>query len=64
MPLGMPGRKLLSDYFCDRKINLFQKESCWLLLSGEDIVWVLGERIDHRYRVTDATKRIYCFSLS
>lgn len=64
IPLGMQGRKLLSDYFCDRKKNLFQKESSWLLLSGEDIVWVLGERIDHRYRVTDSTKRIYCFSLS
>lgn len=64
VPLGMKGRKLLSDYFCDRKKNLFQKESCWLLLSGQDIVWVLGERIDHRYRVTDSTKRVYCFSLS
>ena len=63
VPLGMKGRKLLSDYFCDSKKNLFQKESCWLLISGQDIVWVLGERIDHRYRVTNSTKRIYCFSL-
>jgi tRNA(Ile)-lysidine synthase len=63
VPLGMKGHKLLSDYFCDAKKNIFQKESSWLLLSGRDIVWVLGERIDHRYRVTDSTKHICCFSL-
>lgn len=64
MPLGMQGTKLLSDYFCDRKKNQFQKASTWLLISGEDIVWLLGERIDQRYRVSDSTRRIYCFSLS
>lgn len=57
-PLGMKRRKKLSDYFVDRKYTLYQKRDQWLLISGEHIVWVVGERIDDRYKVTANTKRI------
>jgi tRNA(Ile)-lysidine synthase len=57
-PLGMTGRKKVSDYFIDQKINLFEKENTFLLLSGSDIVCILGHRIDDRYKVTDNTKKI------
>lgn len=55
IPFGMEGRKKLSDYFTDRKFSLRDKENVWVLLSGEDIVWIVGERSDNRFRVTDET---------
>jgi tRNA(Ile)-lysidine synthase len=56
IPFGMLGRKKLSDYFIDRKFSLVQKEQTWLLCCAENIIWVVGERIDNRYRVHKSTK--------
>ncbi|MDD2323548.1 MAG: tRNA lysidine(34) synthetase TilS [Bacteroidales bacterium] len=61
-PLGMDKRKLLSDFFIDEKFEMEQKAATWLLLSQDDIVWVVGHRIDHRYRVTDSTTEIIRFT--
>ena len=57
-PLGMKRRKKLSDFFIDQKLSLKEKEQIWLLCSGNNIIWIIGRRIDHRYRVTVATKEI------
>ena len=51
-------RKKLQDFFCDLKLSLAEKDAVWLLCSGEDIVWVIGYRLDDRYKVTADTKRI------
>ncbi|WP_106830091.1 tRNA lysidine(34) synthetase TilS [Parabacteroides pacaensis] len=58
IPFGMRGRKKLSDYFNDNKFSLLQKEECWLLCSGDDIIWIIGERTDNRFRVTQATNNV------
>lgn len=59
-PLGMKGSKLLSDFFVDQKFTEQQKSSVWLLTSSDgDIVWVVGWRIDDRFKVTNATKNIF-----
>ncbi len=57
-PFGMTKRKKLSDYFIDNKFPLFEKESMWLLETGGKICWIIGERIDNRFAVTEATERI------
>jgi len=62
-PLGMRGRKKISDLFCDLKMNQFEKADCWLLCSGEDIIWVLGKRMDDRFKVTARTRMIYKIDL-
>lgn len=59
IPLGLKGRKKMSDFFIDQKFSLAEKEKTWLLISGNDIVWVIGKRIDNRYRITLKTKRAY-----
>ena len=61
IPFGMKGRKKLSDFFADKKMNLIDKEQVWLLTSGDDIVWVVGHRVDARYAVTDKTKKVKIF---
>ncbi len=58
-PLGMNGSKLLSDFFVDQKMTTRQKEECQVLTTAKDeIVWVVGRRIDERFKVTDKTKTI------
>lgn len=59
IPFGMTGRKKLSDFFTDNKYSLVDKQACWVLCSGEDIVWIIGKRIDNRYRIDKKTKNIY-----
>ena len=61
-PFGMEGRKKLSKFFKDEKYTTLQKESQWLLCSGDKIVWVLGKRLDDRFKVTGVTKEILKFT--
>lgn len=58
IPFGMTGRKKLSDYFTNRKFSIKDKEDVWVMVSGNDIVWIVGERADNRFRVTEKTKTI------
>ena len=63
IPFGMKGRKLVSDYLTDRKFSLFQKENQWVLCSGQDIIWLIGERPDNRFRVDEHTRKVLLISL-
>jgi len=56
-PFGMKGKKNLSDYMTDKKYTLSEKERMTVLCSGEDIVWLVGERPDNRYRITEKSKK-------
>jgi len=62
-PLGMTGVKKISDFLTDLKMPLTSKEKVMLLLSGEDVVWVTGYRIDNRYKVTPATRKILMITM-
>lgn len=58
VPFGMKGKKKVSDYFVDNHFSLYQKEQTWLLLSGDEIVWLIGERSDDRYRIRKDTTSV------
>ena len=57
-PLGMSGKKKISKFFKDAKMDVFAKENQWLLCSGDNIVWIIGKRADERFKITDKTKEI------
>lgn len=58
IPLGMSGRKKLSDYLIDKKVSLVEKNRQFVLLSGDDIVWVVGRRLDDRFCITKKTENV------
>ena len=59
-PLGMKGSKLLSDFFVDLKFTEYQKQNVWLMVSASgDILWVVGYRIDDRFKVSNTTNSIF-----
>lgn len=58
-PLGLNGRKKLSDFFTDQKLSLFDKEKIWLLCDAQNrIVWVVNYRQDNRFKITENTKNV------
>ena len=57
-PFGMKGKKKLSKFFKDEKLSLVAKEKTWVLTSGNHIVWIVGMRSDHRFKVESQTKKI------
>lgn len=59
-PLGLNGHKLVSDLLNDLKLTRSEREQTTVLLSNNQIAWVIGRRIDHRFRVTAQTKRVVC----
>lgn len=62
-PFGMKGSKLLSDLFIDEKLSLLEKENIWLLVSGNEIIWVIGLRSSDRFKITSKTETIYSIIL-
>ncbi len=59
IPFGMNGSKLVSDILIDNKVNSFEKENTFVLLSGKKIIWVIGHRASNDFRVTKSTNNIY-----
>ncbi len=57
-PFGLNGRKKLSKFFKDEKMSILQKNKIWLLLNEDKIVWVIGHRMDNRFRVNEDTQSI------
>ena len=62
-PTGMNGKKMISKYFKDEKYSKIEKESQWLLCSGENIVWVIGKRCDRRFIAKSNPKNSYLITL-
>lgn len=58
IPFGMKGSKLISDYFTDKKIPLFERKNKLVIEDTKQIIWLVGERIDNRCAITNKTKNV------
>lgn len=57
-PIGMNGKKKVSDYLIDDKVSVAEKQRQFVMLNGEDIIWLLGRRPDERYKVGPETETV------
>jgi len=57
-PFGMKGTKKVSKFFKDEKISILDKNNTWILCSDNQIVWIIGMRMDDRFKVTNETRTI------
>ncbi|MCG8476628.1 MAG: tRNA lysidine(34) synthetase TilS [Cytophagales bacterium] len=58
-PLGLKGSKKVSDFLIDSKVPRSSKENIWVLCSGGRIVWLVGLRMDDRFKLTGKTTRVW-----
>ena len=58
IPLGMSGHKKVSDYLIDHKVAIPEKKRQFVLTSGDNIVWLIGRRVDDRYKITPRTENV------
>ncbi|MEG1622477.1 MAG: tRNA lysidine(34) synthetase TilS [Alistipes sp.] len=58
IPFGMTGHKKVSDFLIDAKVSMAEKERQFVLISGDEIVWLIGHRIDDRYRLSKESEKV------
>jgi len=63
IPYGMKNSKKVSDFFIDNKINIFDKQKVWILESDNKIIWLIGYRIDDRFKITKSTSKSLVINL-
>ncbi|MEO9965007.1 MAG: tRNA lysidine(34) synthetase TilS [Reichenbachiella sp.] len=63
-PLGMKGKKKLSDFMIDEKIPVNLKSRVLVFESNQDIIWIAGHRIDDRFKITPKTKHVLIIKMT
>src|SRR3989304_921184 len=59
IPLGMKGSKKVSDFLSEQRLSSYNRKDQMILINNNRIVWIIGLRLDNRFRITPQTKKIY-----
>jgi tRNA(Ile)-lysidine synthase len=63
-PLGMKHKKKLSDFLIDCKVSMADKNHILVMETEGKIVWLIGHRIDDRFKITPDTKTVISFNIN
>ena len=58
-PIGMKGKKKISDFMIDEKFSTYQKENTWVICSLDIIVCIVGHRINDEFKLVPDTEKVY-----
>ncbi|MFI3278676.1 MAG: tRNA lysidine(34) synthetase TilS [Rikenellaceae bacterium] len=58
IPFGMSGKKKVSDFLVDQKVSIPEKQRQFVMLCGDDIIWLIGRRLDNRFRLENSTENV------
>lgn len=57
-PLGMKGSMKISDFLTNEKVAFVDRQNVLVLATKNDVAWVIGKRISHKFRVTEETEKV------